>query len=365
MNYNNKENLYGMKPINEKIYNPCPPTNDLHENNDCCEKEIIEPIKNYCHTNQPPMKTQCIEPNVIESNCKPNHQDNPVYHNNPNNNLKKCNNIGNCDNEECTPVSQCCNPECCKLDHNKMRCICTFMDVLYDEGIAKGPTVFDTITLSAPSYSVTAEYISADPCCPPVPIGSSSTFTVESSSAIVKQFFLPTSTTVSPSNISVNGVNVLSVMQTSNGYTTNVDLDVLQESCTCKGKGTLASAVINNLTGFEFIAKYILCGKVTTNGIASNFKITAENNSISPYTVPGTFTFIDPEICLPPSSSDPVNLSFNFTGSGQLINPVVTAIGGPAPAPVTLTITSNLMLNTQANLQVSKNSKVCFKGTVD
>lgn len=351
---NNKDNIYGMRPISEKC-NTYP--YDKADTNYGCdsghqERPIsIRPLDNSCGSQ--PQNIPNIKQQNAECSCQ--------FTNQPYSpSQTSC-------ADKCPPATDaCCCPDSSYFNHAKAQCICTYMNVLYSEGVANGPTNFVNLSVSVPNYKFTTEYSNVDPnCCNPCSVDSTSVFVVESSKATIKKFGLVSGTTILSSNVLVNGLPVLSVNPPENGGVSAViDPESLNEECTCLGKGTKGNVLFNGISPWEYYVKYELCGKVTTCGNTCNFRIVAENTTI-PAPIPDSLVFIQPEVCLPPKTSDPVLLNAQFFAGGQLVNPVITAVGGPCPAPVTLSIAGNLMLSTKADIQIMRNNKVCFMGTIE
>lgn len=390
MSYINQNNIYGIKPnndnssdygMNAKRYQPIQANEDLYQNaeisvsccndrEDTCPNRIVQPS---CGCAQPPTPPcGCGQPTPPPPcGCVP-----------PTPPTPPCNCTCNCSCntptpsdlcDECTPVTNCCSGETCVFDPCKSKCICTYMDVLYDEETAGGPTLFNAFSASIPAYNLTSEFFQTPGCCNGCAVDSTSTFVVDSVNVTLKSFVYTgatiatdavVTTTISPSSILVNGLPVLSVTQTPNGYSASVDPLVLNTTCNCQDKGTNSNVLIQSLSGFSYTAKYVFCGKVTTNGTTCKFKIIAQNNTI-PDLITSSLSFVAPSICMPEINPPEIlNLNMQFGATGQIVNPVITAIGGPSPTPVTLTVSGNLMLNTKADLQVSKNTKVCIQGMI-
>lgn len=269
-----------------------------------------------------------------------------------------------CDNS-CAPVNNCCNGQKCKFDSNKAKCVCTFMDVIFDEEIANGTTVFQFITATVPNFIITSEFTQSGQCCNACAVDSTSVFTVDSVRTTIKSLVLQDPTSVTLTNVLIGGRPAISVTPDNGGFSAVVDPSVLDAACNCKNEGTNSNVLITGLSDWNYIARHELCGKVTTGGTVCNFKITAENSPTIPGTIPDALTFVASDVCLPENTdSGEVRINVDFTGKGQLVNPVITAAGGPPPLPVTLTVSGNLVLNTLAELTVLKNSRVCIQGMV-
>lgn len=357
MSYINENNIYGTKPILEK-HNIIKDDEDFYLNS--------EVTSSCCNDKENNFSNRIVQPTC---GCIPEPPKCGCGHTQPTCGYPLVPPIDICD--ECIPVNKCCTSQNCKFDYCKSKCICTYMDVLYDEEVANGPTLFNVFSASIPNYLLTSEFFQTPGCCNGCVVDSTSSFVVESVNVTLKSFAytgttLPIESTtipsISPSSILVNGLPVLSVSQNNSGYSTIVDPAVLNPTCNCHDKGTNGNVLIQNLSGFNYTAKYVFCGKVTTNGTTCKFKIVAQNNTI-PDLVNAPLSFVAPKICIPEVTPPEVlNLNMQFGATGQIVNPVVTAIGGPAPAPVTLAVSGNLMLNTKASLQVTKNTKVYIQG---
>lgn len=266
----------------------------------------------------------------------------------------------NCDT--CASGSNCCTVPSCTYDPTKATCFCTYMDIIKDEETAYGSTILTPVVASIPNYTVVAQYTQNSPyCCNSCAVDSTSVFIVSSVKTTIKSFV--STSTIDTSQILIGSTNPISITQLTNGYSALVDPSALDNTCNCLSEGTNAAVVLQNLSGWDYLAKYVICGKVTTNGTTCDFSIVAANASTIPETIDTALTFVAPSVCLPTSNGiSPTLLNMQFSGSGELVNPVITAIGGPSPMPVTLSISGNLLLTTQANLQVLQNTKVCMQG---
>lgn len=350
MSYINGNNIYGARAINEtpsKSYSQ-------NQNNYQVESEIVNENE--------------LEMAISESNIevRQHSQEKCSCQHNPGDNCHIPN--PDQDNWSCGMTDKCCAGDTCSYDPSKAKCVCTYMDIIFSEDKASGSTLFDLINTGiGTNYTITTEYKSLDPnCCTPCLIDTTSIFTIESESVTIKNFTFTGA--IAPTDILINGIPVLSATATNNGITALIDPSIIDANCAKCNKGTKAAILLNALQPWSFIAKIELCGKVTTNGTTCRFKISIENKPTTPEILPSPSTFVAPEVCLPNvTDGKPIVLDINFDAFSQIINPVITAIHtDPADltSPIVVTLTGNVMINTNADLQIMKNTKVCFNAMV-
>lgn len=275
-----------------------------------------------------------------------------------------CNENGcsnNNDKHDCEKQDKCCNGEICTLDPSKVKCICTYMDIIYSEETVNGSPIFYNIDTSQDSqFSVKAEYKPLDyHCCTPCIVDTTSQFELESVDVAFKNFQL-----IGPLNtnsVLINGVAIDATLQ-SNGLSAYIPNSYLNEDCLNKDKGTKISVLLNALASWNFVAKIDLCGKVTTNSTVCKFKISFLNEDIS---LSNMSTFVAQDVCIPNIDSTLLNVRFDATS--QLIDPLLTAVLSDPTDPtsnVILKLTGNMIINPIANLQILYNSKVCFNAMI-
>lgn len=324
MSYMNQNKVYGSKFLNEKYYN---------------QGNCNQPYQENCNQ---PHQGNCNQVSCNDQCCNENHPKN------------------NCD-EECPVEDNCCTGgscpnSSCVYNPSKAKCICTYLDVVYDEKNAVGSTVLNPITTNATDYLINAKYEANNGCCTPCTIDETSVFTIESAKVTIKSFLL-NNQVITPNLVLVDGLPVLSITPVGNGYTAIVDPAVIDNKCSCQNLGSKASVLLTDIGPWNYIAKYDLCGKVTTGGNTCKFHITIENLPTVPGTIVDLSTFVAPEVCLPPQKQgQPINLDIQFLGIGQIINPTLTFV----QATQSVVLTATLMLNAQANLRIMENTKVCF-----
>lgn len=345
MSYINQGNIYSSRKVYEKVdttqYDKRPSLFEAHENAGRGLDMIQVPRDNNIE----------LAVNEIASTCSSCTSCNCAVATVPG---------GNCDT--CAPGSNCCTVSSCTYDPTKATCFCTYMDVIKDEDVAYGSTILAPIVASIPDYTIIAQYTQGSPyCCNSCAVDSTSVFSVNSVKTNIKSLVL--TSTLEASQILIGSTNPISVTQVTNGFSALVDPSALDNTCNCLSEGTTSAVVLQNLDTWDYLAKYVICGKVTTNGTTCDFSIVAANASTIPATITTPLTFVAPNLCLPAASGNsPTLLNMQFVGSGELVNPIITAVGGPSPMPVTLSISGNLLLSTQANLQVTQNTKVCMQG---
>lgn len=340
MSYINENNIYGIRKIKET-----PPKYYTFGHNELnLEEELVADKECPCHDHKPE---------------KYNH------HNEDDNCNKGCNKKD--DGWDCTSPDKCCIGDTCVYDPTKVKCVCSYMDIIFSEDTVSGsPLFFNLDTGTGSGYTIKAEYKSLDSlCCIPCTIDTSSQFDIESIKVTIKSFVL--SGPVQANSVLVNGTPIVSSLD-ENSLIANIPTTFLDENCSYCDKGTKVSILLNSLQSWNFIAKIDICGKVTTNSTTCKFKIFFTNDvpdgSIN---VNSPSTFVAPEICLPNSNEySPIILDVRFSASSQLIAPSLSAIlSDPAdPTSIVLTLTGNLILNPSANMQIIQNTKVCFNAMI-
>lgn len=371
MSYINGNNIYGVRTVNDKSSKYYNSQNSKYEiNPQVMNENEMMPVKGFdqevaqqsnCSYHQP--QNPCPPPSDCKENHGNQHNDCEDHHHNHQDDCKK----KECKKDEWDcggKTDNCCNGQTCKFDPSKVKCVCTYMDLIFGESKAPGSTLFATIdTTTTADFVITNEYKPTDHCCNPCVIDATSSFTIDSTKVNLKRFAY-TGTTITSGDILVNGSPVISVVTTPNGLIATVNPSILDEDCIDSEKGTKATILLNSLAPWEYIASLVLCGKVTTNGTTCKYRMTIENIASVPGAVTTPSTFVASDLCLPPNEgTSPIVLDIRFSAFSQLINQTITPVTNAAGVVVPV-LNGSLMLNTKADIQVLQNTKVCFNAMI-
>lgn len=254
------------------------------------------------------------------------------------------------------PKDNCCKVCEHQLDPSKLKTVCTYLDIIYDEGKAIGTPIIDSAVVeSADGNTVKEQYKPCDKnCCIPCNVDENSVYTIERMQVKVKRIKL--STEPSENQILINGLPALDVeLQGDGSLVVMIDPALDDEACNNKCLGTKASVLLNALGGWELLLSYELCGRVTTTEGTCKFAVTFDTLTNVPYTT----TFVATEVCIPDLDEDSTPyMNVKFKTEAQIINPSLAIVNGD------LELSTTLLINPYAKLEIIKNAKVCLHATV-
>lgn len=346
MSYINGNNIYTSRNVNESKNRPYSKTPieaisyDEH-------KEVIQEIEPDCEITSNTRSYNSQQCNQEEKQHNHNHK-----HCNCTCNCN-CNNNNDCDFDCDKDKNNCCKCAVPNYNPSLARPICTYLDYICDEDKTTGTPLFlaiDTATIA--DYIRVLEFLPICNTGTPCTVDTTSTFTIDSVKATIKDFnFIGP---VVATSITVNGKPVLNPVTLPSGISATVDPTSLNKACTDANAGTNSTVYLNAIQSWQILAKFDLCGKVSTGGSTCKFKATFE--TAYPVTIDSPSTFVAANLCLPEDTSIAIKLNAGFCATGQLLNPTISIPSTGVPP----TLSGNLMITPTADMQSIQNTKVCF-----
>lgn len=340
MSYINGNNIYGARTMNEspsRVYKF--DTEEMDMEKDFSYDSDME-SKKSCDYDKDCDKPHCDCNKPCDKPCDKPHDD--------------CHKP--CDKWECDEKNKCCTMDTCTFDPSKAKCVCAYLDILFNEDKSNGSTLFYDIG-EGDFEEESVKYKPKDPhCCLPCDADENSEFEVD----CVKVKFTNFVYDGTAGTFTVDGTEITNAVVTTDSITLPLPCGMFtNEDCNYCDKGTSVSILLNALNNWIFTAEIKVLGRVTTSTTTCKFMATFE--STSRLTITDTSTFVAPEVCLPPcEGGDVINVKIVFDATAQLIDPVVTGSGDP----LELALEGKLMVNPIATLQVVKNAKVCFNAMI-
>lgn len=348
--YNSNKNCNNQVEVEENCTMPLNNCNDNYNCNYQHEEGNCKPHNDDCN---------CNNNHNDDCNCKPHHDDCNCNHHQDDCN---CNHhYDDCYDDFCNipDTDNCCTGIHCKINPSALKCICTYLDIIYSECNALGtPILIPIVAENSTGNTITEKYKPCSKCCHPCPVDDSSVFTIEKMNVCISNLTL--TTPPDASDILVNGTPVISVTPQPDGsYTALISPSLNNELCSKRCLGTNVSVLLNSIGGWSFLAKYELCGKVTTTEGICKFAITIESLNTVPVTTEDMSTFVCSKICLPSSKDDDTPyLKIKFNGNAQLLNPSLSIVNDE------LQLDATLLLNPCSKLEMIENTKVCLNGMI-
>lgn len=272
-------------------------------------------------------------------------------------------NLNNC-------PKKCASP-CCtglaspKFDPCKAQPMIVYVNRIFDGKIGPGSALVESITTETlADYRTEIQYNSCNGCClnPTFNPGVGSVFNIECVESKLESFSLTTGPTVA--NTSVNGMAVAAVtIVNGNPRQYSVTLgaanNVPNALCECEGVGTKSSLVLSSISGFQYIAKHKISGKVTYQGQTADFCMTIRNLTSHQVTPTSTSTLLIPEICIPDVNSQ---IFLEFQSNITLLNPSISITAAAATATTNnLVLSSSVIVSPEVIAEVILNTRVCVQ----
>lgn len=223
----------------------------------------------------------------------------------------------------------------------------------------------------ADHFDVSLSLENQDCCCSSCTAGPGAVFTVERSRVIVETFTTRPPGNIDPCQVTVNGFPVDSVNFSGGQYTagtSNLLPFVEKQVCMDNGLATKTFMLINAAGPWSFRARYVLEGRVNTNGTTCRFRAVISNKPCAPGTAlpnDNVSNFAIPDVSLPCSKTNIApDILFQFDAAIKLINPqlCIDCCGCGSEQECTLSMNACLVIEPQVHVEVVRRTLFCIEG---